>query len=469
MGQFNTLLALSPLDGRYRNIIEPLALIMSEYGLISKRITVMTEYLIALSEYEGVPVREFTIDERDYLRSLARLTIDDAEIIKSIETKDGGYGPYKDPTKHDVKACEFWLRLKLKEHDSLGDVVEWLRFALTSEDDNNIAYALMLNEAADTIMLPALLEVENRINDFASKYAALPMLGRTHGQPASGTSLGKEFNVFGHRLARYRRKLRTYRIFVKLNGASGNYAAHYAALPNVDWIEFTKSFVRGLNRSHKRQLRVNLVTTQIEPHDTYADFFGFFERLNNIHVDFCQDMWRYVSDGWLVQKPVKGEVGSSAMPHKVNPINLENAEGNMEKTIALCQFLSRKLTRSRLQRDLSDSTVERGFGEVLGYCLVSYVAIAQGLDKISANKPKILSVLNEHPEVLSEAYQTILRTTGYDNAYVLLKDFSRGEEHTLDDFLTFVEGLDVSEETKGKMRVITPETYIGLAPELARL
>ena len=427
-------------------------------------------YLIALSGYPEVTLRAFTQQELAFLRTLPDISLEDARIIKDIETKGWGDIP---KTNHDVVAVVMWLRERLKG-TALADIVEWVHFGLTSEDCNNIAYALMLRAAVRHALHPAMVGVLREFERFASQYANLPMLSRTHGQTATPTTLGKEFRVWRDRLGRQLKQLEGFKILVKLNGASGNYCAHLAALPDVDWLDFSRDFATVFNDSDGAEslplrFQFNPLTTQVEPHDTYAELFDIFRRFNTILIDACQDIWRYVSDDWLVQKAAAGEVGSSAMPHKVNPIDFENAEGNLLFANAMLEFFSRKLPISRLQRDLSDSTVERNFGLAFGHCLLGYEAALRGLGKIDVNKGRIADDLADAPEVLGEAYQTILRSAGYAGAYDALKALTRGQPVTYKHLQNFVTELDVPEEVKERLRKLTPATYVGLAPKLARL
>ncbi len=456
-------MAIGPIDGRYRDKAEVLAAFFSERALIQNRIIVMTEYMSALSEHPDVPLRAFTHNEKRFIRSLQSLSLHNAKVIKAIETK--GYGKHR-ATNHDVKACELWLREQLAQ-TSLADVLEWIHFGATSEDVNNIAYALMLRSTILKVLVPALEEVSRILGALAKINARLTMLARTHGQPATPTTFGKEFNVFVCRLDRQIAQAREHHLCVKWNSASGNYNALVAALPDVQWIKFTEEFVERLNKRHGTNFEVNLVTTQIEPHDSYAELFDIVKRANSILIDFCQDTWRYISDDWLVQKATEGEAGSSIMPHKVNPIDFENAEGNLEVANGLFESFSRKLPRSRLQRDLSDSTVERNFGVAFGHCLVAYKSILKGLGKVSVNKGVVTGQLDMHPEVITEAFQTVLRSINYPEAYNALKNLSRGKKLTLGDLHAFVGSLNVSDEVKARMRAITPANYVGLAPVLA--
>ncbi len=391
------------------------------------------------------------------------LTEAGASLIKTIETK----GTERHTrTNHDVKACELFLRDAF-EYEDIGELAEWIHFGLTSEDVNNVAYAIMLQESIDKALLPAIDAAISELRRCAKAYADIPMLARTHGQPASPTTLGKEYRVFAERLARQADQLRRHRTLVKTNGASGNYNALFVAIPDVWWPNFASEHFRRLEGRGYR-FEVNQVTTQIEPHDTYAELLDMVKRTCNALIDASNDFWRYISDSWLVQKVVAGETGSSAMPHKVNPINYENAEGNLCMAIMLCEGMSRKLQISRLQRDLSDSTVERNFGSVFAYALIGFKSFSEGLSKVSPNENELRAALQAHPEVVTEAYQTILRSVGYPNAYMVLKDFARGKELTMETLHAFVRSLDVDESVKGRMLKITPENYVGYASQIAR-
>jgi adenylosuccinate lyase len=394
---------------------------------------------------------------------LYALSLDDAAVVSGIELK--GHKGIK-ATNHDVKAVEYFIKEKLGE-TSLRDVVEWIHFGLTSEDVNNIAYGLLLGDALEKVIIPALDGLKVAIEKFARAYKNLPMLARTHGQPASPTTFGKEFKVFAARLERQRADLQRREIAVKCNGATGNYNAHVAAYPKVDWVKFTEDFVGRFNGERTIKLQPNLVTTQIEPHDTYAELFDNMRRINVILIDFNQDIWRYISDGWVVQKAVEGEVGSSAMPHKVNPIKFENSEGNLGVANTLFAHFSNKLPLSRLQRDLSDSTVERNFGVAFAHSLVSYRYLLEGLSKITIHEMRIVEELEKHPEVIAEAIQTILRREGMSMPYEELKAITRGREVTLVDLHTFIDSLKVSDGLKSELKRLTPKNYIGIANVLA--
>jgi len=454
----NGLEAISPIDGRYLKQVEPLISIFSEKGLISSRLRVEGEYLISLSEHSQVGVREFSEEEKNLIRKLCNLSVEEASDIKEIERK----------TNHDVKAVEYFMKKRLKD-TSLKDSLEWIHFALTSEDVNNISYGLMLSDGIGNVLLPVLEELYGDLETLSQKYKNLPMLARTHGQPASPTTFGKEFKVFSSRIKRQLDQLSRFEILVKINGASGNYNAHNVAYPQIDWIKFTRDFIDRFNGDRKIKLKPNFVTTQIEPHDAYAELFDNLRRLNNIVIDFDQDMWRYISDEWISQKPVESEVGSSAMPHKVNPIDFENSEGNLGIANALFGYFSTKLPISRLQRDLSDSTVERNFGVALAHSLIGYKSALKGLRKTTINESKVSEELENHPEIISEAIQTILRREGIEMPYEQLKGLTRGRKVTMDDFKLFVEQLNISDEIKEELRQINPKKYIGIADRLVDL
>ncbi len=451
--------AISPIDGRYRRYTKKLSEIFSEKGLIKYRLIVEGEYLIVLSEHPQIGTREFSEEEMSLVRRLSDISIEDAGIVKSIEVK--GYKNIK-ATNHDVKAIEYFIKDKLKG-TSLEDSLEWVHFGLTSEDVNNISYGLMLSDCLEEIILPELKKIYKKLDEFAQEHKNVSILARTHGQPASPTTFGKEFKVFASRLERQISQLEDKEILVKLNGATGNYNAHYISYPNIDWVSFSKNFIGNFNKKRKIKLKPNLITTQIEPHDTYAELFDNLRRLNTILLDFNQDIWRYISDDWVTQKPTEGEVGSSTMPHKVNPIDFESSEGNLGIANALFSYFSIKLPISRLQRDLSDSTVERNFGVALGHSLIGYKSILKGLNKIYINEPKVIQELENHPEVTSEAIQTILRRENVELSYEKLKELTRGRKIAMNDFNLFINELNVSEEIKEELKRITPKNYIGLA------
>lgn len=446
---------ITPIDGRYAYITAPLAAYFSEDALIRYRLIVEGEYFIALSEQKGMHLRAFTSAEKKHIHALYALSPQDALKVKKFESV----------TNHDVKAVEYFMKEKLKR-TSLKDSLEWIHFATTSEDTNNLAYGLMLSEVLQGSIVPMLGVIEARLSGFAKEYKDLAMLARTHGQSASSTTLGKEFKIFASRLKRQIRMLRSYRVLVKLNGATGNYNAHIAAYPNLDWKKFTTAFVARLNKYRGVHLEPNLITAQIEPHDTYAELFDIMKRINTILIDCNQDLWRYISDGWITQKTKEGEVGSSTMPHKVNPIDFENSEGNLGIANALFAHFSAKLPISRLQRDLSDSTVERNFGTAFAHSFIAYASLLKGLGKINAYKEKIHADLEEHQEVIAEAIQTILRREGLPMPYEELKAITRGKKVTRKDFEVFIDKLRVNKKVKKELLGITPANYTGIAGSL---
>ncbi len=448
------LAALSPLDGRYRNDVSALVSYFSEAALFRYRVRVEVEYLIFLARSPRVGfVPAFDAAQQAGLRALYRQFSDaDALAISAWDRK----------VNHDVKAVEYWLRERLDEL-GLGTWKEAIHFALTSEDVNNLTYGMLVRDARDAVLLPALGLIETRLRELALGEAASPMLARTHGQSATPTTFGKEMNVFLARLRRAVAEVSAVKLTGKLNGASGTFAAHVAALPEVDWQTFSAAFVRSLD------LDPVLLTTQIEPHDTLASLCDAIKRANTILIDLSQDCWRYISDGYLSQAPKPGEVGSSTMPHKVNPIDFENSEGNLGIAIALLEHFSRKLPISRLQRDLSDSTVLRTVGAAFGYSLIGYQRLLRGLSRVAVRREALLADLADHPEVLAEAVQTILRRVGYPEPYEALKGLSRGRSMTMEDLRIFVGGLDVDDSVKAELLALSPEAYIGLAVRLATL
>jgi len=471
---FEPLTAVSSIDGRYHDISAPFSEYFSEYALIRARVRVECEYLIALPETKGVGLRELTSAEKKVLAALSNISVDDARIVKQIE-KEGYEGI--PATNHDVKAVEYFLKSRLAKQ-SLADVSEWLHFGLTSEDVNSVSLGLMLRGALEEVIKPALSDIDKHLGKLSNEYAKTPMLARTHGQPASPTTFGKEMRVFEARVNRQMEQLAGRSILVKFAGATGNYNAHVVAVPDVDWQKFGREFIERFNlRSDLKKpprsdlgirVQLNEVTTQIESHDTYAELFDNLRRVNTILIGFSQDMWRYISDGWITQKPKSGEIGSSAMPHKVNPIDFENAEGNLGVANSLFEHFSRKLPISRLQRDLSDSTVERTFGTAFAHSLIGYTSLLKGLGKVNVNEKAMLEDLQEHPEVIAEAIQTVLRKEGVDVPYEKLKELTRGRQVTLEDFARFIDGLSVSNDVKKHLKALRPENYIGLAEKIAK-
>ena len=359
-------------------------------------------------------------------------------------------------TRHDVKAIEYFLREKLQA-TSLNDLLSWLHFGLTSEDVNNIAQAISLRDSRDVVLLPALDDLLDHILEFVKNYRALPMLARTHGQPAVPTTLGKEFAVYFARLKKSYDEIADHQFEAKLTGAVGNFNALHSAIPQTDWFSFSEEFIRSYG------FEPNLVTTQILPYDNWVRYFDSLRLLNSILIDFSQDIWRYISDDYLKQAVVEGEVGSSTMPQKVNPIDFENAEGNLGIANSLFTHYAQKLTISRLQRDLSDSTVRRTFGVALGHTLLAWTNLVRGMNRISANEEKIRADLNAHWEIISEGAQTILRAAGRIDAYETLKQQTRGNVLTESDYKSWLDALDVDNETRQKLQSLAPEHYAGLA------
>ncbi|MBM3129580.1 MAG: adenylosuccinate lyase [Chloroflexi bacterium] len=441
--------ALSPLDGRYARETAPLRNYFSEFAYLRDRVRIEIDYLIALA-CDAHLVRSFTNDEIANLQSLiSNLSLSDARAIKEIERT----------TRHDVKAIENFLRARLAS-TSLADVIAWLHFGLTSEDVNQTAHALALRDARDQVMLPALDEIIARLAARAREYKSAPMLARTHGQPAVPTTLGKEFAVFLARLSKQRAILSEHRFEAKLAGAVGNFNAHQAAAPNVDWRAFSARFIRAYD------LEPNLVTTQLAPFDNWVRYFDALRLTNSILIDLAQDVWRYISDDYLTPRAIASEVGSSTMPHKVNPIDFENAEGNLGIANALFEQYARKLPISRLQRDLSDSTVRRTFGVALGHTLVAYTNVARGLDRIEAHVEKMRADLDTHWEVIAEGAQTILRAADVRDAYDQLKALTRGKTFTEAEYRAWIESLAVDETVKTRLRALAPFAYVGLAEQI---
>ncbi|MEI7842727.1 MAG: adenylosuccinate lyase [Gallionellaceae bacterium] len=451
----STLTALSPLDGRYHNKVDALRNHFSEFGLIRYRVLIEIEWLKALSaEPTIVEIKPFsaaTIAQLDLLAS--QFSEADAEQIKTIERR----------TNHDVKAIEYWLREKLASNPETSGVLEFIHFACTSEDINNLSHALMLKHGRGDVMLPALDSVITRLRNLAHQLADLPMLCRTHGQTATPSTLGKEMANVVYRLQRARDVIAKVEILGKINGAVGNYNAHYSAYPNTDWEAFAQRFVTA------RGITFNPFTIQIEPHDYMAELYDAFARANTILIDLNRDIWGYISLGFFKQKVVAGEVGSSTMPHKVNPIDFENSEGNLGLANALLKHLSEKLPISRWQRDLTDSTVLRNMGVAFGYSLLAYESCLKGLNKLEANPQRLAEDLNNSWEVLAEPIQTVMRRYNIENAYDKLKELTRGKDGINSASLkTFIESLDIPAEEKQRLQALSPETYLGKAAELAK-
>jgi adenylosuccinate lyase len=450
--------AINPLDGRYYERTRDLAPYFSEQALMKYRTMMECEYLLAISASGKTGLRKFTPNEIKAIKSLYE-KFDDAsyEAIKKIESV----------TNHDVKAVEYFIKEKLAK-TSLKNATEWVHFATTSEDTNNIAYALMIADSLENVMIPKIKSIVKELRALSTKYKNLPMLARTHGQSASPTTFGKEMFVSVARIEKRLKGLEGIKIQAKLNGATGNWNAHMAAYPAVNWPKFSQDFINSFNKGRTQKLEANLITTQIECHDSYVAVFDTVRRINTILLDFNQDMWRYISDSWVTQRTKAGEVGSSTMPHKVNPIDFENSEGNIGIANALFEFFARKLPVSRLQRDLSDSTVERAFGTAFGHSYLAYVMLEKGLSKIAVNENKIKEDLLAHPEVVAEAIQTVLRRESYPIPYESLKELTRGKQVTMEDFAKFIDTLKVSDKVKVELKKFTPLTYIGIANKLVK-
>ncbi len=449
------LTALSPLDGRYHGKVGALRRYFSEFGLIRYRVLIEIEWLKALSTESSIveiaPFSAATIAQLDQIA--AQFSEADAEQIKTIEKR----------TNHDVKAIEYWLRDKLSGNQETAKTLEFIHFACTSEDINNLSHALMLQAGRDEVMLPTLDVLIERLRKLAHQLADLPMLCRTHGQTATPSTLGKEMANVVHRLQRARTHLAKVEILGKINGAVGNYNAHLSAYPNVDWESFARKFVEA------RSITFNPYTTQIEPHDAMAELFDAYARANTILIDLNRDLWSYISLGYFKQKVVAGEVGSSTMPHKVNPIDFENSEGNLGLANALLRHLSEKLPISRWQRDLTDSTVLRNMGVALGYTLLAYESCLKGLNKLEPNPQRLAEDLNNSWEVLAEPIQTVMRRYNIANAYDKLKDLTRGKGGINRESLrVFIQTLDIPDTEKQRLIALTPESYTGKAAELAK-
>jgi adenylosuccinate lyase len=447
------LLALSPLDGRYAGKVDALRPIFSEFGLIKARVKVEVEWLLALAAEPGIiELQPFPGSAESRLHALAdHLDVADAARVKEIERT----------TNHDVKAVEYLIKERLKDDAELGPALEFVHFACTSEDINNLSYALMLNEARNRVLLPKLDALIAKLREMAHAHAALPMLARTHGQTASPTTVGKELANVVARLQRQRDVLATLPMPGKINGAVGNYNAHAAAYPDMDWPAFSRKFVQSLG------LDWQPYTTQIEPHDGIAETCDAQRRIDTICIDLCRDIWGYISLGYFKQSVKAGEVGSSTMPHKVNPIDFENAEGNFGIANALLEHFAAKLPISRWQRDLTDSTVLRALGTAFGHALVGFDALLRGLDKLSVNPERLAADLDAAWEVLAEAVQTVMRRHGLPNPYEQLKALTRG--HGIDEtsMRAFIASLELPADAKQRLLEMTPGSYTGLAGRLA--
>jgi adenylosuccinate lyase len=449
-----TLTNLSPIDGRYADKVEPLRAILSEYGLIRYRVLVEIRWLQALAQEPAIAeVSPLSQEAQALLESIVTsFSVDDAERVKQIEKT----------TNHDVKAVEYFLKEKIAGNAELMAVSEFIHFACTSEDINNLSYGLMVKAARDEVLLPQLRKVIAAIKEKAGEYAGQPMLSRTHGQSATPTTLGKEFANVAARLERQVKQLAGVELLGKINGAVGNYNAHTVAYPELDWPVFAQKFVESLG------LAFNSYTTQIEPHDYLAEFFHALSRFNTVLIDFDRDVWGYISQGYFKQKTVAGEVGSSTMPHKVNPIDFENSEGNLGLANAVFGHLAEKLPISRWQRDLTDSTVLRNIGVGIAHTVIALQATLKGISKLELNPPVLEADLAENPEVLAEPIQTVMRRYGIEKPYEKLKELTRGRRIDAESLAAFVSALDIPDEAKQRLLVLTPRGYTGYAEILAK-
>jgi adenylosuccinate lyase len=450
----SALSALSPLDGRYAAKLAALRPLLSEFGLMHRRVQVEVEWFIALSDAGFDEFKPLSEAARGLLRGLVvRFSEADAQAIKDIEKT----------TNHDVKAVEYWIKAGFEGDAELSAAAEFVHFACTSEDINNTSHALMLKGARDTVLLPAIDRLIERLRGMAHAFAAVPMLSRTHGQTASPTTVGKEVANIVARLQSARERIAAVKMLAKMNGAVGNYNAHVAAWPEFDWEAFSRRVVE-----ERLGLAFNAYTIQIEPHDWMAELFDAITRCNTILVDWSRDVWGYISLGYFKQKTKAGEIGSSTMPHKVNPIDFENAEGNYGLANALLTHLSQKLPVSRWQRDLTDSTVLRNMGVALGYAVLGHDSLLRGLDKLELNEAALAEDLDGAWEVLAEAVQTVMRRHGLPNPYEQLKELTRGKGITRESMAAFIDGLALPEPERARLRAMTPGTYTGLAAALAR-
>jgi adenylosuccinate lyase len=446
--------ALSPLDGRYASKTDALRPILSEAGFMHHRVKVEIAWLLALSEAGLDELKPFSAESKARLQKLAtEFTEQDAARIKAIEAT----------TNHDVKAVEYWLKEKVQGDPELVAASEFIHFACTSEDINNTSHGMMLHTARDTVLLPALDKLIERLSEIAHQHADMPMMSRTHGQPASPTTMGKEIANVVARLRRAQQAIATVEILGKMNGAVGNYNAHLSAYPKVDWQAFSREVVE-----QRLGLTFNPYTIQIEPHDYIAELFDAIARANTILIDLSRDVWGYISLGFFKQKTKAGEIGSSTMPHKVNPIDFENAEGNLGMANAVLRHMAEKLPISRWQRDLTDSTVLRNIGVGFGYTLLAYDSCLRGLNKLEANPARMAEDLDQNWEVLAEPVQTVMRRYGIENPYEQLKELTRGKGISQAALREFIQGLAIPQDAKDRLLAMTPATYIGLAEQLAK-
>ncbi|WP_396586576.1 adenylosuccinate lyase [Bermanella sp. R86510] len=449
----SALTSVSPIDGRYGSKTAELRGVFSEYGLIKYRVMVEVRWLQQLAEHKQIAeVPALSAEANSVLNGIVEhFSEADAQAIKDIERT----------TNHDVKAVEYFLKNKIEDNAELKAITEFVHFACTSEDINNLSHGLMLKEGRDHVMLPYMEQIITGIKALAHEHASLPMLSRTHGQTASPSTLGKEMANVVARLQRQVEQIKAVPLLGKINGAVGNYNAHLSAYPNIDWAANAQSFIEGLG------LEFNPYTTQIEPHDYIAELFDAIARFNTILIDFDRDIWAYISNGYFKQKTIEGEVGSSTMPHKVNPIDFENSEGNLGLANAVLTHMAQKLPISRWQRDLTDSTVLRNMGVGMGYSLIAYQATLKGVSKLEVNADRLAADLDNAYEVLAEPIQTVMRRFGIEQPYEKLKAFTRGKAITKDMMIDFVDSLEIPDEQKIALKALTPSTYIGNASEQA--
>lgn len=452
--ELSELTAISPIDGRYGARLSPLKAIFSEYGLIKYRTAVEVAWLIALSEESGISeVPALSTDAKAHLERL--VSGFDITLAQAVKT-------HEKTTNHDVKAVEYAIKDHIQSNTELAKVMEFVHFACTSEDINNLSYALMLKDARETVLLPTMQHVIDAMTQKTLDYADVALLARTHGQPASPTTMGKEWAVLTYRLARQRAQLAKVPLLGKINGATANYNAHLASYPSVDWTALSQKVITGLG------LVYNPYTTQIEPHDYIAEYLQAVERFNTILIDFDRDIWSYISNGFFKQKVIAGEVGSSAMPHKVNPIDFENSEGNLGIANAIMAHLAAKLPISRWQRDLTDSTVLRNLGVGIAHSMIAYQATLKGISKLEINEAVIAADLDNNWEVLAEAVQTVMRRHGIEKPYEKLKELTRGNKLNAEGMREFIAKQDLPEEAKAYLSNLSPASYIGNAATQAK-
>ncbi|HBH11491.1 MAG TPA: adenylosuccinate lyase [Gammaproteobacteria bacterium] len=453
--ELSALTAISPVDGRYQNKTDALRPIFSEYGLFRYRVLVEVEWLKKLSKNSSIKeIESFSASSTSLLNNIKdNFSIVDAERIKEIEKT----------TNHDMKAVEYFIREKIQSDSKLKNISQFIHFACTSEDINNLSYALMLKDARESILVPKLQKLVTILEKMSADYSSTPMISRTHGQTASPTTLGKEMAVYVHRLNRQNNQLKNIELLGKLNGAVGNFNAHFSAYPDIDWMTLSKEFVEELG------LTWNPLTTQIESHDYMAQYFHVLIRSNTILIDLCRDLWGYISLGYFKLKLIKGEVGSSTMPHKINPIDFENSEGNFGFANSLLEHLAMKLPTSRWQRDLTDSTVLRNTGVGIAHSVIALDSCIAGLSKIDVDTEIINQDLENSWEVLTEAIQTVMRCYNIEGAYEKLKEISRGNEINRETLHNFIEKLDIPNDAKSRLKNLTPSNYLGNAETQTKL